>query len=74
MKEKAFASVKILLPEVTVCRFKYYTLQDKTMWYAITEFLWGSLESSPKTRSSAKIEEGWVLVNAHKKQDQVGVV
>lgn len=38
------------------------------MWYAITEYIWGSGEQ-PQTRSQSKIEEGWVLVQAESKED-----
>ncbi|XP_057313185.1 uncharacterized protein LOC130654591 [Hydractinia symbiolongicarpus] len=37
------------------------------MWYAITEYIWGSGEQ-PQTRSQSKIEEGWVLVQAENKE------
>ena len=42
------------------------------VWYAITEFIWGSTATAPKTRSATKIEEGWILVNTDKKPVEVG--
>jgi len=33
------------------------------VWYAITEFIWGSTTTAPKTRAKTRIEEGWILVD-----------
>jgi len=33
------------------------------MWYALTEYIWGSTKELPKTRANTMIEEGWIIVN-----------
>uniref|UniRef100_A0A7M5UXP2 Uncharacterized protein n=1 Tax=Clytia hemisphaerica TaxID=252671 RepID=A0A7M5UXP2_9CNID len=39
---------------------------ERMVWYAITEFIWGSTETAPKTRAKTKLEEGWILVDTDK--------
>ena len=40
--------------------------KERMVWYAITEFIWGSTETAPKTRAKTKLEEGWILVDTDK--------
>lgn len=43
------------------------------VWYAITEFIWGSTETAPKTRAKTKLEEGWILVDTDKTPKGVSI-
>ena len=41
------------------------------MWYAITEYLWGSPNENGPVRSKRKLEEGWVLVDIDRPNEKV---
>ena len=44
------------------------------VWYAITEFIWGSTTTAPKTRAKTRIEEGWILVDTDKSPNNVSYI
>lgn len=63
-------SVCFLKKEVISYNFVEKVNTNK-MWYALTEYIWGSTKELPKTRANTMIEEGWIIVNTDDQRQNV---